>query len=852
MRDVVTPGGRKIFVRTLGGLSIEPASGEPGPFSTQRKALALVALLATAGDRGVTRDSLMALLWPENDLESARNALSQLLFRLRRELGANAVVGDGRLCLERSAATSDILEFEAAISRGDFEAACAHYAGPFLDGFFLRDGAEFERWTAEQRTRLELVYFHALERLAIVAAEKNDHAAAARWWRRRIDAEPLNSRGARGYAEALIASGDREAALAFSVIYTTLVRAELGVDVDPETARLFERARAKAPQLQALVRPIESRNAAVSEARPVHPAPPLYAVEQRATSQRLGVSVLAVLLLVAASAMVFLRSRTDNLSRTVMVAPFTIEASDSSVMVLGRIGAAWVADGLAHTGLAPIFDAQMLHSSPSPSVAELARSSGAGLIVTAEVHQRGDSVEFNARILRAPRGRVVSSLAPILVAIDDPGAGLATLSSRIAGALAALVDPRVATLVPTDPPAPRFAAYQEFVEGLEYFMGRAKRSTDYGRAVDHFERAVQLDSTFNLPYVWMVLAYGNLGMSFNFGHFGGWQIARQDSVVDILMSRRPTLSRADRSALDFFLAERRGDHETAYRAITVAASLAPGSVWTYLRGVWAKSLGYYPAALSAFRELDADGGWITDWSVYWRDFAEALHAAGRSEEELVAARRGARGSADPYVLRAMAVALGGMGDAAALDRFADSIAANPGKLNMVVPGAWLSLAAQEAHSHGHEEASNHIAKRCVRWYQQYVPDKSISGAYNLYLSKHIDCLYLAGGWRAAQAFSEEAINRTFPHSGAMATLVLIAAREGDTTVLRQRLDQAFARPAFAVDSLWRHQLAARLAALRGDTMTMAFNLRFLPRPACHHCPEITLAMRRSPVMKDVR
>ena len=109
---------------TLGGLSLcddgTPVTGA----ASQRSRLALLAVLATAGPAGVTRDKLLALLWPESDDERARHALKQAVYALRRDLGTeNAIVGTATLSLDASVVTSDIREFDDAIVRGDDMAA---------------------------------------------------------------------------------------------------------------------------------------------------------------------------------------------------------------------------------------------------------------------------------------------------------------------------------------------------------------------------------------------------------------------------------------------------------------------------------------------------------------------------------------------------------------------------------------------------------------------------------------------------------------------------------------------------------------------------------------------------------
>ncbi len=57
-------------LRTFGGLALD----RDGTLldGAQRKSLALLAVLAARPSKGVGRDRLMALLWPESDTEHAR------------------------------------------------------------------------------------------------------------------------------------------------------------------------------------------------------------------------------------------------------------------------------------------------------------------------------------------------------------------------------------------------------------------------------------------------------------------------------------------------------------------------------------------------------------------------------------------------------------------------------------------------------------------------------------------------------------------------------------------------------------------------------------------------------------
>jgi serine/threonine-protein kinase len=221
-------------LRTFGGLALEPRSAA-GAVAARRRPLALLALLATAGERGLGREKIVALLWPESDEEHGRNSLNQALTALRRDMVAlDPVVGGPELRLNPSAVTSDVDEFERSIASGAFERAAALCQGPFLDGFFLRDADDFERWTAGHRRRLHEMNVAALERLARAADERCDNEAALSWWKRLVTLEPTSTSAMSGLMRALATTGDRAGALRHYREHEDLMRREFGAA--PEAA----------------------------------------------------------------------------------------------------------------------------------------------------------------------------------------------------------------------------------------------------------------------------------------------------------------------------------------------------------------------------------------------------------------------------------------------------------------------------------------------------------------------------------------------------------------------------------------------------------------------------------------
>src|SRR5215203_4565301 len=152
-------------LQTLGSLAFQDCSGAAIPGQGVRRRLALLAVLAVAGDRGRSRDSLLALFWPDASPERARHSLEQLLYAIRTSANNEAFVGVNPIALNPEVIGSDVMDLERALAESRFEDAVAAYRGPFLQGFVLSDALEFEQWAGGERARLAGAYARALEAL---------------------------------------------------------------------------------------------------------------------------------------------------------------------------------------------------------------------------------------------------------------------------------------------------------------------------------------------------------------------------------------------------------------------------------------------------------------------------------------------------------------------------------------------------------------------------------------------------------------------------------------------------------------------------------------------------------------
>ncbi len=139
-----------------------------------------------------------------------------------------------------------------AIAAGDAAGAVAAYRGPFLDGFYLADAPEFERWAEQERVRLSGEHAQALRKLAGEAHALGRHTEEIDLRRVLASADPLAERAALGLVRALADAGDWAGALRHAREYEARVQEEV--------------PGAPATGLVALVKRMSGERAAVREA----------------------------------------------------------------------------------------------------------------------------------------------------------------------------------------------------------------------------------------------------------------------------------------------------------------------------------------------------------------------------------------------------------------------------------------------------------------------------------------------------------------------------------------------------------------------------------------------------------
>ena len=225
-------------LHTFGGLRLQGPDGLISGPAARRRPLAVLAVIAAAGSRGITRERVVGVLWPEVPEDQGRHALAQVLYALRKDLGTPDLLDSGTpdLRLKAGSIHSDVGDFLDAMARRDHAAAIALYAGPFLDGVYLSQAPGFEAWVEEERGHLTAQLRRALELEAVRYELAGDLRLAANCWRRLVGLDPLATAPRLRLMRALAEAGEPAAALEEARVHAELTRRELGVAPAAEIA----------------------------------------------------------------------------------------------------------------------------------------------------------------------------------------------------------------------------------------------------------------------------------------------------------------------------------------------------------------------------------------------------------------------------------------------------------------------------------------------------------------------------------------------------------------------------------------------------------------------------------------
>jgi serine/threonine-protein kinase len=517
-----------IELRTLGSLVLRAPNGEDlQSVLAQPKRVALLAFLAIARPRGFhRRDTLLALLWPEQDGRHARWALNQALRHLRNALGKEVVPsrGDEEVGVDPRALRCDAVEFEAAIQADDPARALELYQGDLLDGLHVSGCDGFERWLEEERVWLRRRAAQAAAALARREEDRGEPVAATLWARRACALAPEDEGEVRNLIGLLDRTGDRAGAVRVYEEFARWLRVEYEVDPAPETIAAIEAVRARQPMTRPPPAPPVDQPAVEAEKMAPEPAvlalPPI----QSWFAARLSRPAWATLVALGLVLVVVIIGRSIRASwsgpvaravapaaETIAILPFNTAGPRMEFLREGMMDL--LTTNLDGVGGIRIVEPRVVlrtwgRRTMSPGdrldqALDAGRKLGAASIVIGSAVSVGEDVRLAADLYSIAGERLGRAL------VDGPADSVLQLVDRLSVTLlrdhwrsrGPLPNLRLAALTTDSPEALR-----------SYLQGEASyRRFDVDSALAAYTRAVEVDSTFALAYLRRALVYGWIG-----------------------------------------------------------------------------------------------------------------------------------------------------------------------------------------------------------------------------------------------------------------------------------------------------------------------------------------------------
>jgi DNA-binding SARP family transcriptional activator len=687
-----------VELRALGSIDLRRDGTEITAVLTQPKRLALLLYLDLARPHGFhRRDRLVSLLWPELDATHSRNALSKAIHHIRRELGETSITTRGdEVMLDPIYIRSDVRVLEAALLNNDHMRAVQLYQGPLADGFFVEDAPEFERWLSDERNQIRISVANAAWALADKSRVEGRIEDATMYARSASGLTRDDEPSVRRLMRFLESVGDRAGALRAYDEFAIWLSDELDANPAADTEALRDSIRNSDTIHLTPVDPMPPVPVPITTATPVTAPGKKRPLWIRYAPLEAAVIALAIILGLTAT-----RSNPDSQPTVAphaaanplaaAVAPFENRTGNPAYDSVGVMAMDWISQNVAATGLVSVVDPRAQSTA------------NAGLVVSGSYYTEGDHLRFQAQLASA--GTILRVFVPVTAPLDDPTQAFDNVASQATASIAEATDSRVSAFAKVGPHPPSYAAYREYVQGIEAFTIHDEKGS-----YDHFMRAYEIDTTF-------VTALLNASASI----LSKW--SGNDSIIAMLQKRRSSLTRFNQLWLDSFLAAQNSDWNDVYRITGELARQAPGSYFPYIHAGAAIGINRPRAARDALLRIDPTQGWMRNYVDYWYTRCAAQHMLGDYDAELADSEIGARQYPGSFVVISCRLrALAARGRSAEIDSVSDA-AAGIAQHETWDLGSPYSITAAEADWHGYPEIAARARKRTVDWVKSLPPEK---------------------------------------------------------------------------------------------------------------------------------
>ena len=557
-------------LKILGGFALHSPDGEVVTIASRKDRLVL-AYLAVNSSRPQSRERLSSLLWPDRAELQARGSLRQSLATLRELLGSEALITSRETAaINPSLLESDANRFAALAQAGDSR-ACDLYEGELLAG--LESGSDvFEQWLRTERQRLGDLAAQLVIQLAAAPAVPNLGNAVA-LARRLLDHDRLREPLHRALMRLLIKGNDRAAALKAYAACRDALQSELGVEPELETEQLY--------------RDILTG----TTGRADHSVP-----EGGQSGERPSLAVLPF----------------SNLSGDQTLAPLCEGLAEEITTGLGRFRSLLVIDRNSSSAVA----------SQTADTAEIGKRLGVSLLVQGSVQRFADRLRITVRLVDA-----TSRIQSWSESFDCVAEDALSLPDTITRSIIATLHGRVESyLTEQSLRKPVLAAYSAVLLGIKHIRGF--RPEDNRRAVEYFQRAVEIDPGFALARAYRAFADVVLN---NYEYAPKEVLARARVLIEEAVDLEPQDPRCN--WLLSIVCGCAGDAAGRVRYLRRAQELNPNDAnFIAQSGFYAATEGRTDEGLEQFRRALQLNPYPPEW--YWLDLGDVLYMSSRYEEAI--------------------------------------------------------------------------------------------------------------------------------------------------------------------------------------------------------------------------
>jgi TolB-like protein/DNA-binding SARP family transcriptional activator len=499
----------RLDLRDAAGTEVQQLLGRP-------KLVALLAYLAAARPYGFhRRDRIVAVFWPEQDQQRARNALRQAVHHLRAALGPDVLRtrGDEELAVDHAIVRCDVISFADLLAAGQTVEALELVQGDLLPAFHLSDVREFERWLDEEREHVRRQAASAARKLADVEEADGDLAGAAHWIRRALQLAPYEEESLSLLLGLLDRTGDRAGAVREYEAFARRLDQDLGVEPAPETQALLDSVRTR----NEVVTASAGRAAVTPEPPPAtgETDPPIAREQPQAPTppSRSRILAIAVAAIAVAAVSWALWPESPDISAINTPEPHLALAVLPLENFSGDPDQEYFADGMTEEIIGELGRIAELRVISRTSVMQfkgadlplqtIADSLGATHVLEGSVMREGDRIRIRAQLMAVyPEDHLwteafVRDAQDVLALQRD-------IAQAVAGTLRGVLVQESEPLT-RDPRRVRPDVYEAYLRGRH----RTSRLDNFG-AMREFERAIALDSTFAPAWASLAGAIGGL------------------------------------------------------------------------------------------------------------------------------------------------------------------------------------------------------------------------------------------------------------------------------------------------------------------------------------------------------